>query len=768
MKNILLFALLWSTCISWAQTNYYVDNVGGDDTNLGTSEATAFQSLTKINTLTFSAGDAILFKKGGEWTGTLRPLGSGAVGSRIVIGSYGSGDLPIIDGGGIQAYSDYMSAAIILFNQEYWEIRDIEVRNLEPGNPTNPIEKAGILVLGKDYGTLHDFKLENLKINKVNGSLETRENGGIFFDISTGKVADRLPTNFDGIHVNNCYFLDVDRGGFLNQSYWSRRDLTSNFGEENLDGTTNRWYPSYNIVVENSKFENIGGNGLVIRVAEAPLVKHNLFVKNGLKTTGNASYPYNCDNALWQYNEACYTVYNDGDADASGFDSDYMCKNTTIEYNYSHHNDWGGLLVCSNSGLTNAFNDGTVVQKNVFQDESNHMIRFSGNITNSTIFNNLFITDAKIDQEMMWYKHWGGTWPEKTEINDNIFYNEGTPDFLTIGSTIDNSFLGNVLFGNEFSDFTDFVPSKSEDEADLESKIDQVRAIGNRSELLVSQAENVINIIWDEGVNSTIVDIPTQVNVSVKEDSYVRGGTYADDNLNGPLMEIKQSGSNNENYIRDVFLKFDIKDYNAISSAILHVSGNLSGSSDFNVNVRKVVDDSWEEGTLTWNKAPVASALIGSFSTPGDTEAVFQDVHINVTDYIQEQLEANDDLVSFNLSAATSSSNAFKIKAKEGTGIVAYLSIIEGATLSVQNEAVIESKFTVYPNPTQNSFVIQTSNSEISNVNIFSINGSVLYSNNNVNSNRFTVDISAFETGVYFVQVKNTHGDLSVEKVIKK
>lgn len=767
MKKTLLFVLLWSTYIGLAQTNYYVDNIAGDDNFAGTSEIAAFKTLDKINTLTFLPGDAILFKKGGSWTGTLRPLGSGSAGNRIVIGSYGTGDLPIIDGGGIKAYADYMSSGIILFNQEYWEIRDIEVRNFELGNPSEPIEKAGILVLGKDYGTLHDFKLENLKIHKVNGSLETRENGGVFFDISTGKVADRLPTNFDGIHVNNCYFLDVDRGGFLNQSYWSRRDLTSSFGDANLDGTTNRWYPSYNIVVENSKFENIGGNGLVIRVAEAPLVKHNLFVKNGLKTTGNASYPYNCDNALWQYNEACYTVYNDGDADASGFDSDYMCKNTTIEYNYSHHNDWGGLLVCSNSGLTNAFNDGTVVQKNVFQDESNHMIRFSGNITNSTIFNNLFITDAKINQEMMWYKHWGGTWPEKTEINNNIFYNEGTPDFLTIGSTIENAFSRNVLFGSGFSDFSDFVPGGNQDEIDLQAKIKEVRDIGERTELLVSQAENVINIIWDQGVSSSVVDIPMVEEVPVKADSYVRGGSYAGNNLNGSLMEIKQSGSGNEQYIRDVWLKFDIEDFSSISSAILHVSGNLSGSSDFNVNVRKVVDDTWQEGTITWNNAPAASSLIGSFSTPGDTEDVYQDVHIDVTSYIQEQLEANDKTVSFNLSAATSSSNAFKLIAKEGTGIAAYLSVIDGSTLNIEDKRM-EPQFAMYPNPTQSSFVIQTSNSQISHVKIFSITGSTIFNSNSMISKSVAVDISDFETGVYFVHIKDAQGALSIKKIIKE
>jgi len=114
--------------------------------------------------------------------------------------------------------------------------------------------------------------------------------------------------------------------------------MNSKFGEVCADGKMNTWFPSHNILIENSKFENVGGNDLVTRAEESPVVQYNLFIKCSSKTTGNASYPYNCNNALWQYNEACYTVYNEGDIDASGFDSDYMCKNTTIKYNYSHHN----------------------------------------------------------------------------------------------------------------------------------------------------------------------------------------------------------------------------------------------------------------------------------------------------------------------------------------------------------------------------------------------------------------------------------------------
>lgn len=478
-----------------AQTTYYVDNLSGDDGNDGTTSSSAFQKLEKVNELILQPGDSVLFKRGGKWIGTLRPQGSGTKGKRIVIGAFGKGDDPVIDAEGKSLESDFMSASILLFNQEYWEIRDIEVRNFEKGNPDKPSEKAGILVLAKDVGTLHDFKFENVKISHVNGSLKTRENGGLFLNVITDSIPEkRVPTNFDGIYVNNCHFFNVDRGGFLNQSFWKNRDFDSKFGEVCKNGKVNNWYPNKNILIENCRFEDVGGNGLVTRVAESPVVQNNLFVKCSSRTTGNASYPYNCNNALWQYNEACYTIYNEGDVDASGFDSDYLCKNTTIQYNYSHHNDWGGLLVCSWGKLKNAFNDGTIVRNNIFQNEKHHMIRFSGNITNTLISDNLFISDSEIDDGLLWYKHWGEIWPDKTVLKDNIFYNLGAKKFLLSGESGNNTFSENSISGVNFSDCADF--KKVKDHEKLESKIEKIKKTGARKEFVNSKAGVVTDIMW--------------------------------------------------------------------------------------------------------------------------------------------------------------------------------------------------------------------------------------------------------------------------------
>jgi len=430
---------------------YFLDAVEGNDTLSGLSPGEAWKSLERINQETFQPGDSILLKRGGAWNGVFEPGGNGEVNSEIVVASYGTGDKPVLDAGGAISDGQEFSATIRLFNQEYWTFRDLHVKNYGTSEIGNPLHKYGILVEGRDIGTLHNFKFINLEVTDVNGSLESRENGGVCMLISRSENGVEVPSNFDGILVDSCFFYKNSRSAFFTVSRWKTRDLTSQFGEMTVSGKTNEWYPSYNIVVRNSHFDEIGGNGLVIRVAEAPLVEHNLFTRNSTQTTGNASYPYNCNNALWQFNEACYTVYNEGDPDASGFDSDYFCKNTIIQYNYSHDNEWGSVLVTCNGNINRAFNEGTIVRYNVFQNDHHHSVRVSGKPTNTYIYNNImYIGEGQINTDIIWHKSWGG-YPDKTNYFNNIIYNLGTGSNYKLGSSTNNLFSNNLYYGNPAS-----------------------------------------------------------------------------------------------------------------------------------------------------------------------------------------------------------------------------------------------------------------------------------------------------------------------------
>ncbi|WP_461071835.1 NPCBM/NEW2 domain-containing protein [Spirosoma horti] len=100
-----LFALcaimLVLLCASWqsalAQTTYYVAN-SGNEANNGRSDGSPFQTIAKINSLSLQPGDAILFRRGDTFRGTLSIRQSGTSSNPIVVDAYGSGNKPILAG----------------------------------------------------------------------------------------------------------------------------------------------------------------------------------------------------------------------------------------------------------------------------------------------------------------------------------------------------------------------------------------------------------------------------------------------------------------------------------------------------------------------------------------------------------------------------------------------------------------------------------------------------------------------------------------------
>jgi parallel beta-helix repeat protein len=78
-------------------TVHYVSN-SGDDANSGTSPAAPWKSLAKVQTADLKPGDAVLFRRGDEWVGTLTIQASGAAGNPIVFGAYDKGVRPKLYG----------------------------------------------------------------------------------------------------------------------------------------------------------------------------------------------------------------------------------------------------------------------------------------------------------------------------------------------------------------------------------------------------------------------------------------------------------------------------------------------------------------------------------------------------------------------------------------------------------------------------------------------------------------------------------------------
>lgn len=108
--NLKLFAAILVTALpvcSQAAT-YYVDAASGKDSNSGTSTSAAWKTIAKVNSRGYSAGDFILFKKGGVWREQLSVTRSGVSGNPITYGAYGSmGGAPMITGANLISASSW-------------------------------------------------------------------------------------------------------------------------------------------------------------------------------------------------------------------------------------------------------------------------------------------------------------------------------------------------------------------------------------------------------------------------------------------------------------------------------------------------------------------------------------------------------------------------------------------------------------------------------------------------------------------------------------
>jgi hypothetical protein len=98
MKQLLLFLLIFNITIVEAK-NYYI-SAKGLDTNTGLTQATAWQTIAKLNA-SFGAiapGDSVLFKCGETFHGSIIVGKSGTSSLPIIFSSYGTGDKPVISG----------------------------------------------------------------------------------------------------------------------------------------------------------------------------------------------------------------------------------------------------------------------------------------------------------------------------------------------------------------------------------------------------------------------------------------------------------------------------------------------------------------------------------------------------------------------------------------------------------------------------------------------------------------------------------------------
>lgn len=409
-------------------TTYYVDSAKGSDSSSGTSQSSAWKTLDKVNDTVFKPGDKILLKSGCVFRGQLYPKGSGQKGAPIKIDMYGGTRKPVIIPDGRN------ETMVTLYNQEYWEISNLEISGLNQESI-----RYAVNVIGRDCGTLNHIYIRNNYIHDIAGNLTTKITGGIFLTVK----GTSIKTNFHDVKVENNTLRHVDRTGITLDTYlsWENKLLT-----EYEPGV---WYPSTNVEIRGNFIDDIGGDGIVMKNCKNGIVEYNTAKNcNARATDANvAIWVYNSDNCIMQYNEAYNTRYTH---DGEGYDVDSFSENTLVQYNYSHDNEGGFMLVCApgdeGTGTKGYYTKDTVVRYNVSQNDGNLGVIFSGNNYNTEIYNNTFYVAEGMKTKIIDTYNWGA-WPHEILFANNLIYNKGTGEYV-LGEMKNLTVTNNLMYGN--------------------------------------------------------------------------------------------------------------------------------------------------------------------------------------------------------------------------------------------------------------------------------------------------------------------------------
>src|SRR5262249_10555582 len=150
-----------------------------------------------------------------------------------------------------------------------------------------------------------------------------------------------VPTAFRDVLIESNVVDHIDRTGI--------RAVVSSWDNRPEGGTpevVQPWTPSTGVVIRGNRVSNVAGDGIVSSITKDALVEHNPVDGFQLRSQGyNAGmWLWNADGTVFQFNEVSGgRTHRDGMA----FDVDQGTDGTVFQYNYSHDNEGGFLLLCN-------------------------------------------------------------------------------------------------------------------------------------------------------------------------------------------------------------------------------------------------------------------------------------------------------------------------------------------------------------------------------------------------------------------------------------
>ena len=462
---------------------YYVDSANGDDNNDGLSPETAWKSLTKASSIRqLTEGGSILLKAGSVWNGEQLSVRN-AVGTEenpIVIGSYGEGARPIINGNGSNWDYDTKEelAAVHIYNSQNIVVENLEITNWDDtatGNNTyNQSTKllSGLVVENRDAGELSNVVIRNNKIHDVNGLMQGGSNkgaGGLIV-LVTGNGSNRQGVTeswYNGLTIEGNEVYKVSHEAIYMESVWANRALVGGFGNYQQAGAS-EWVGSNDVLIENNYVHDVAGDGIVPINTTDALVQYNL-IDNSADTNWSYSnnpnhaalWTWDSDNVVFRYNEASNTSKDSiGTAvgnDSMAFDFDYGVQNCLYEYNYSHDNLGGFLMLCPGPGAT----INNIARYNVSVNDGLYdgapIIRLGtgkyGSLGVQIYNNTMYWADTGYSLALAQDSYWEGPAIDEVSLFNNIFYGPAKSGSLSTQEGV--SYYNNLVYGGAEDVYTE-------------------------------------------------------------------------------------------------------------------------------------------------------------------------------------------------------------------------------------------------------------------------------------------------------------------------
>ena len=443
-------------------TTYYVSTINGNDRNDGTSENEAFYSLEKINEINLQPGDKVLLEADSVFTNDyLHIKGSGSEEAPIVIDRYGEGADPRIDtnGQGVwyqdygtaldnpsHKYEGYVSSSILLYDVEYIEINNLEITNEAPEietryNNIDTMNRTGVAVVSQNNGTIDHIHLNGLNIHDVIGNVYDKHmnNGGIYFTVFKPENEEKTGlSRYNDILIENCIVNNVNRWGIAvgYTAYYSQ------FKTAELPDEVMLKYGMTDVVIRNNYVKDAGGDAITTMYCYRPLIEYNVsdgvakqindtdYSETAFGKVAAAIWPWKCKDAVFQYNEAFDTCYNQ---DGQAWDADWG-DGAIYQYNYSHNNAGGAVMICGAEAVNSVF------RYNISEDDLEGILNIPGN-PSAHFYNNTFYIkegvpfirpsmtggEAIVENNIIYYqgenKEENWTNNSKVTYSNNLYYN---------------------------------------------------------------------------------------------------------------------------------------------------------------------------------------------------------------------------------------------------------------------------------------------------------------------------------------------------------